>query len=156
MAFSGSPHPSQVSSVLKPTEYLIQAKTEQLNELEIFLLAKEGFALKDVQAMLALSDLYSSAKVAVRIVGMSTRTFRRQALGESGRLSAHQSAVAFQYAKALEHATSVFGTLKSAEGWLDRPCRYLSGNVPIDLIDNPLGFRAVEAYLERIELGVYQ
>lgn len=55
----------------------------------------------------------------------------------------HQkSAVAFQFAKVLEHATTVFGTQRLAEEWLDRPCKHLAGNVPLNLIDNPiLGFR---------------
>lgn len=35
-------------------------------------------------------------------------------------------------------------------------CRHIAGNAPLDLIDNVLGFQLVEAYLERIELGVYQ
>ena len=69
----------------------------------------------------------------------------------------HQkSAVAFQFAKVLEHATTVFGTQRLAEEWLDRPCKHLAGNVPLDLIDNSLGFQVVEDYLERVELGVYQ
>jgi putative toxin-antitoxin system antitoxin component (TIGR02293 family) len=67
-----------------------------------------------------------------------------------------QSAIAFQYAKVLEDAMSVFGTLRLAEEWLAKPCRHLAGNIPLDLVSNPLGFQVVENYLERLELGVYQ
>lgn len=45
----------------KPTEYLTQVKIEQLSQLSIFLLAREGFSLKDVQAMLSVSELYLSS-----------------------------------------------------------------------------------------------
>ena len=64
--------------------------------------------------------------------------------------------MAFQFARVLEHAISVFGSLKLAEEWLGRPCRYLDGEVPLDVIDNPIGFQTVEDYLQRIEYGVYQ
>lgn len=61
-----------------------------------------------------------------------------------------------QYAKVLDRAINVFGTQKLAEEWLGRPCKYLDGDVPQDVIDNPVRFQAVEGYLERIEHGVYQ
>ncbi|QLG96428.1 DUF2384 domain-containing protein [Pseudomonas yamanorum] len=140
-----------------PTEYLTQTQNDQINLLNIFLLVKEGFALSDVQAMLSISELYSSTKVMRRIFGKSIRTIKRQGSNEkTARLNAQQSTVAFQYAKALEHATSVFGTQRLAEEWLDRPCRHLAGNVPLELIDNSLGFQVVEEYLKQVELGVYQ
>lgn len=56
----------------------------------------------------------------------------------------------------LKRATAVFGTQKLAEEWLERPCKYLDDNVPLELIDNSFGFQLVEEYLERLELGVYQ
>lgn len=144
--------------IRKPTEYLTQIRIEQLSQLSIFLLAKEGFALKDVHAMVSISDLYSSSKVIERIVGKPARTKQNKKSDESttARLSVLQSAIAFQYAKVLEHAATVFGTLLLAEEWLAKPCRHLAGHIPLDLVDNPLGFQVVEDYLERVELGVYQ
>ena len=143
--------------VRKPTEYLTHVRIEQLSELNIFLLAKEGFALKDVESMVSLSELYLSLRVIGQIVGKPGRPKQSNSNeSTSGRLSPLQSAIAFQYAKVLEHATTVFGTLRLAEEWLAKPCRYLAGNIPLDLVGNPLGFKAVEDYLERVELGVYQ
>jgi len=84
------------------------------------------------------------------------RTIQRQGSRQPAHLNSQQSAVAFQYAKVLEHAMNVFGTQKLAEEWLGRPCKHLDGDVPLDVIDNPFGFQAVEDYLERIEYGVYQ
>lgn len=144
-------------AVRSPTAYLFHGETGHLSTIQIYLQSIHGFKVKDVQDMLSSSALYSTQKVFSRIVGKSVRTIQRQgAAKQPAQLSPQQSAVAFQYAKVLEHAIAVFGSQKSAEDWLGKPCKYLEGGVPLDLIDNPLGFQAVEDYLERIELGIYQ
>lgn len=144
-------------AVRSPTAILLRDESGNLSTIRIYLLTKDGFHLKDVQDMLSSSALYSTQKVLSRIVGKSVRTIQRQGSSKQpAQLNPQQSAVAFQYAKVLEHATAVFGTQKAAEDWLGSPCKYLEGGVPLDLIDNPVGFQAVEDYLERIELGVYQ
>lgn len=141
----------------KPTEHLTHARIEELSELHVFLLVREGFALTDVQAMIALSELYSSSKLIERITGKPSRPKQgKVAESTTDRLSPIQSAIAFQYAKVLEHATTVFGTLRLAEEWLAKPCRRLDNQSPLDLAGNPVGFQVIENYLERIELGVYQ
>jgi putative toxin-antitoxin system antitoxin component (TIGR02293 family) len=141
----------------KPTEHLIHARIEELSELHVFLLVREGFALTDVQAMIAFSELYSSSKLIIRITGKPSRPKQgKVAESTTDRLSPIQSAIAFQYAKVLEHATTVFGTLRLAEEWLAKPCRRLDDQSPLDLAGNPVGFQVIENYLERIELGVYQ
>ncbi len=144
------------SPARRPTEYLLRENADLLSPVMVYRLTAEGFDLKDVQAMLALSELYSSRKIMSRIVGKSIRTLQRQGSKQDAHLNAQQSAVAFQFAKALEHAIKVFGSLRLAEEWLGRPCQHLGGDVPLDIIDNPVGFQAVEDYLERIEYGVYQ
>ena len=63
--------------------------------------------------------------------------------------------VEIRYAKVLEHAINVFGSQQLAEEWLGRPCKFLEGGVPLDMLDNPIGFRAVEDYLDRVQYGVY-
>lgn len=140
----------------RPTEYLLRGDTAQLTTVMVYQLTSEGFALKDVQDMLSISVLFSTSKVLSRIVGKSVRTIQRQGAKQPAHLSSQQSAVAFQYAKVLEHAITVFGDQKLAEQWLGNPCKQLGGNVPLDMIDNTVGFQAVEDYLTRIELGVYQ
>lgn len=141
----------------RPTEYLFRSESGQLSQVMVYRLTVQGFDLKDVQAMLSISDLYSAGKIMSRIMGKSIRTIQRQGSSKQpAQLNSQQSAVAFQYAKVLEHATKVFGTQKLAEEWLGRPCKYLDGDVPLDVIDNPIGFQTVEDYLERIEYGVYQ
>ncbi|WP_394375912.1 antitoxin Xre/MbcA/ParS toxin-binding domain-containing protein [Stutzerimonas frequens] len=144
------------STSRKPMECLLRKSPDQLSPVMIYRLTVNGFDLEDVKDMLALSDLYSTKKIMGRIVDKPIRPAQRQGNKQPKRLNSRQSAVAFQYAKVLEHATNVFGTQKLAEEWLGRPCRYLDGDVPLDVIVNPVGFLAVSDYLERIEFGVYQ
>lgn len=61
-----------------------------------------------------------------------------------------------QYNKVLERAINVFGNRKLAEEWLGRPYKYFNGESPLAIITDPVGLQAVEAYLQRIERGVYQ
>lgn len=92
-----------------------------------------------------------------RITGKSNRWLPRKSNdGGTLRFNAQLSTVAFQYAKALEHAASVYGSQQRAEEWLGRPGKHLAGNVLLKMIENAPGFHVVEAYLQRIELGVYQ
>ncbi|WP_238739689.1 MbcA/ParS/Xre antitoxin family protein [Pseudomonas putida] len=106
--------------------------------------------------MVSTSKLYASSKVIERIVGKP----RHKKIGKNDdgafRLNAFQSAVAFQFARVLEHATTVFGSLQLAEEWLQKPCRHLADLIPLTLVDNPVGFRVIEDYLGRVEFGIYQ
>ncbi|WP_237142492.1 antitoxin Xre/MbcA/ParS toxin-binding domain-containing protein [Pseudomonas azotoformans] len=140
----------------KATDYLTQNRIDQLSDLRIFMLAKDGFTLQDVRAMVSISRLYSSSEIIERIYGASVGEKHWEKNEVASRLSASQSAVAFQFARVLDHATTVFGNLQLAEEWLEKPCRNLAGNVPLDMVDNPLGFKVVEDYLERVALGIYQ
>lgn len=99
------------SSVKTPMVYLTQADTQSLSHLDILRLVQAEFSLDDVRAMVASSGLYTSRKVLERIIGKSIRTIQRQSrLKNAVRLIAQESAVVFQYAKALELAVSVFGS----------------------------------------------
>lgn len=140
----------------KPTEYLLQDSTDQLSHVTVYQRTSKGFAWKDVKAMLAASEVFDNNAVMIRIVGKSVRTVQRLGSKMPANLTAQQSAVAYQYAKTLEDATRVFGSQDLAERWLCTPCKFLGGDVPLDMIDNPIGFQAVEDYLERMEYGVYQ
>lgn len=156
MVYQDLPRSSQALSGCKLTAYLIPSQPESLTSLELFMLVREGFAFDDVAAMVSASELYSAANILRRITGNSTRSLQGQRKGSLARLNPQQSALAFRYAQALEHAAVVFGSQRGAEEWLARPCRYLEDDVPLTMIENPFGFRVVEEYLLRIEMGVYQ
>ncbi|WP_053147079.1 antitoxin Xre/MbcA/ParS toxin-binding domain-containing protein [Pseudomonas sp. P97.38] len=140
----------------KPTEVLLQGRKGD-ERLLIIRYAQEGFYLSDVKEMLSTSTLYLEHDLVQRITGKSVRTIQRLAKETQPiRLNPQQSTVAFQYAQVLEQAINVFGSQSLAEDWLRKPCKYLDGHVPLELIDNALGFQVVEDYLTRIEHGVYQ
>jgi putative toxin-antitoxin system antitoxin component (TIGR02293 family) len=140
----------------KPTEVLLHGRKGDERML-IIRYTQEGFNLSDVRDMLSTSTLYMEHDLVQRITGKSIRTVQRLTKESTPvRLNQQQSTVAFQYAQTLEHATNVFGSQPLAEDWLKKPCKYLDGHVPLELIDNSLGFQAVEDYLTRIEHGVYQ
>lgn len=143
-------------SAEKPTQVLLQGRKGD-ERLLIIRYTQEGFYLSDVREMLSGSKLYMEHGLLERITGKSVRTVQRLAKeAQPIRLNRQQSTVAFQYAQALEHATEVFGSQSLAEDWLEKPCKYLDGHAPLELIDNSLGFQVVEDYLSRIEHGVYQ
>lgn len=137
-----------------PTEYLTKHKLENLCDLDVAMLVLNGFLLREVQTMLSSSKLYTSLSLIEQIVGNKTQgMIRRQQANV--RLNAHQSALAFQFAKALEFATEVFGIQALAEDWLCQPSRYFSGKTPLQLIANSIGFAVVERYLAQIHHGIY-
>ncbi|WP_420130899.1 antitoxin Xre/MbcA/ParS toxin-binding domain-containing protein [Pseudomonas putida] len=154
---AGTEPGSAVRQGCKPTAYLIGDQPVPPSSLRVYLLVRAGFALTDVKAMISSSALYSDAGILKRVVGWSARTIQRRS-GESSeaRLNAQQSAIAFHYAQVLEHAIAVFGSQLQAEAWLGWPCRHLEGYVPLDMVENAVGFQIVEAYLQRVEMGVYQ
>ncbi|WP_407311351.1 antitoxin Xre/MbcA/ParS toxin-binding domain-containing protein [Pseudomonas sp. nanlin1] len=140
----------------KPTEVLLRGRKGD-TPLSIIEYTLEGFDLSDVRDMLSTSALYMEHGLVQRITGKSVRTVQRLAKAVKPiRLNQQQSTVAFQYAQTLEHATQVLGSQALAEDWLKKPCKYLDGHVPLDLIDNALGYQVVEDYLTRMEHGVYQ
>ncbi|VII92228.1 DUF2384 domain-containing protein [Pseudomonas sp. E141] len=140
----------------KPTEVLLHGRKGD-ERLLIIRYTQEGFYLSDVKDMLSTSALYMEHDLVQRITGRSVRTVQRLAKETKPiRLNQQQSTVAFQYAQTLEHATNVFGSQSLAEDWLKKPCKYLDGYVPLELIDSSLGFQVLEDYLTRIEHGVYQ
>lgn len=117
----------------------------------------DGFPKKDVEAFLASCVCKSTKETMMSRLGMSSRPRRNHQRTDGGvRLTAPQSAQAFQYAQMLERSILVFGTQASAEEWLGRPCRSLDGNVPLIMVENSIGAQVVDEYLRRIESGVYQ
>lgn len=140
----------------KPTEFLLRPDLGQLSPIQVYGLITKGFDLKNVHKMLSSSDLFLERNILGRILGRSSGKPHRHGKKQHIRLGSHQSALAFQYAKVLENAISVFGSQKLAEEWLGRPCKYLEVDAPLDIIDNALGYQIVQDYLNRIEYGVYQ
>lgn len=90
-----------------------------------------------------------------RVCGAPSRKTIGKKNEATTRLSGFQSVVAFQFARVLEHATTIFGSLQLAEEWLENPGRHLAGYVRLDMGGNPLGFKVIADYLQRVALVVY-
>ena len=58
-------------------------------------------------------------------------------------------------ARVTRAAIETFGDAERADGWLRRPNRALSGDVPMDLLDNDDGARRVELVLGRLAHGLF-
>jgi len=143
--------------VRKPIEYLSRKDPNELSLLDVLRLAEEVFIWEDVESMLSASELYQSSGIIKRITGRSAQAIRKQVVADQTlSLSSQQSVLTYQYAKVLESATSAFGSQRLAEEWLGRPCKPLAGIVPLDAIENAIGFQVVEEYLKLIVQGVYQ
>jgi putative toxin-antitoxin system antitoxin component (TIGR02293 family) len=52
-------------------------------------------------------------------------------------------------------ANRVFGDTAKAVAWLDRPNRSLSGQKPVDLLQDELGAAVVRELLEQIDHGIF-
>ncbi|WP_460045013.1 antitoxin Xre/MbcA/ParS toxin-binding domain-containing protein [Pseudomonas sp. S2_H01] len=145
------------TSACLPTECLLHNRADQFSLAMIYRRIMEGFSTKDMRALLGGCVLESTTRTMLRGLGMSTRAYQRHRNDKGDvRLTALQSALAYQYAQVLERSTRVFGTQTFAEEWLGQPCKFLDGNVPLSMVENVIGAQAVEEYLKRIEYGVYQ
>ncbi|MBP5090159.1 DUF2384 domain-containing protein [Pseudomonas chlororaphis] len=142
-------------AVRSPTELLLRADPGLFSPAMIYCQISKGLALQDVQAMLSMAVPGSAFKILSCILGRPTRTVRRNSKHLT-HLSARESAVAFQFAKALELALVVFGSQQLVEEWLCRPCLFLDGGVPMEMLHSPLGYQLIQTYLQRIEYGIYQ
>ncbi|MDD1985436.1 antitoxin Xre/MbcA/ParS toxin-binding domain-containing protein [Pseudomonas asiatica] len=139
-----------------PTQYLLQ-DVEELSAILIYRHTAQGVSLKNVRELLAAFPGLPSEYILRRVIGVSPSQLKSpKKIGLVLLLNSQQSAIAFQLARILEKAVSVFGVQHRAEEWLICPCTYLEGIAPIDMVENTLGFQAVEAYLDRVRYGVYQ
>ena len=90
-----------------------------------------------------------------KVLGLSTRTLRRQAEAPDKQMPADLASKAWQFAEMLATATEVFGSKEDAERWMTRPAAGLSGKRPIDLMQTHQGAELVGDFLTRLEYGVY-
>jgi putative toxin-antitoxin system antitoxin component (TIGR02293 family) len=118
---------------------------------------RQGINLKDLWGMLSVYDASFRKQVMNCILGVPIPINQRRHSSKSPtRLNPQQSAVAYLYAEVFEQAIAVFGNRELAVKWLVRPCRYLEGCVPLEMVGNVLGYQAVQHYLAGIRYGVYQ
>lgn len=108
-------------------------------------------------ALFFLTDnitILSEADVA-HVVGVSTRTLRRQKDAPKKAMPTDLASRTWLFAETLAKATEVFGGRAQAEGWMSREAMGLNGARPIDLLTTVQGAELVNEFLGRLEHGVY-
>jgi putative toxin-antitoxin system antitoxin component (TIGR02293 family) len=108
----------------------------------------------------ALIHLISQAKGVseadiAKVLGISTRTLRRQSESPDKAMPADLASKAWLFAETLAKATDVFGGKEQAEAWMSKAAMGLDGQRPIDLLQTVQGAELVNDFLTRLEYGVY-
>ena len=142
----------RVAALLGGARVLGQRVTDRLDAHEMLLQGLPGRALQHLIDNLAVLQKTASLE---RAVGMSLRTFQRHREMPAKPLSQDQSGRAWKFAEILARATSLFGSQRDAERWLEQPATGLNQRRPIDLLATPAGVELVEEFLTRLEHGVY-
>ncbi|OLF54325.1 antitoxin Xre/MbcA/ParS toxin-binding domain-containing protein [Pseudomonas chlororaphis] len=129
--------------------------TDADDPMAVFRATQAGFSLGSVIELVESVEAFKRFNVLAKIVGFSERTLARRMKNQDEALSPEQSARALYYAQVLEKAEAVLGSRALAEDWMTQPALGLDGEVPIDLLANPVGYELVTDFLHRLEFGVY-
>jgi putative toxin-antitoxin system antitoxin component (TIGR02293 family) len=89
------------------------------------------------------------------VVGISTRTLRRQKETPKKAMPTDLASKTWLFAEILTQATEVFGGKEEAERWMMQKAMGLDGARPIDLLSTVQGSELVKEFLGRLEHGVY-
>lgn len=90
-----------------------------------------------------------------KVLGISTRTLRRQSETPDKQMPADLASKAWLFAETLAKATDIFGGKEEAERWMSKPAMGLDGQRPIELLQTVQGAELVNDFLTRLEYGVY-
>jgi len=114
----------------------------------------EGVACGSLVHLVRQSKRLSEQDIA-QVLGISTRTLRRQADHPDKPMPPDLASRAWLFAETLAKASDVFGGQEPAEAWLTAPATGLDGQRPIDLLQTLQGAELVTDFLTRLEHGVY-
>jgi putative toxin-antitoxin system antitoxin component (TIGR02293 family) len=90
-----------------------------------------------------------------KVLGVSTRTLRRQSEFPDKPMPADLASKAWLFAETLAKATEVFGGKEQAEAWMSKTATGLDRQRPIDLLQTVQGAELVTDFLTRLQYGVY-
>jgi putative toxin-antitoxin system antitoxin component (TIGR02293 family) len=108
-------------------------------------------------ALSALRDALSGVQETdfANVLGVSTRTLRRQAETPTKQMPADLASKAWVLAETMAKATEIFGGKSQAVAWMNKPATGLGGQRPVDLMRTAQGTELVNDFLGRLEYGVY-
>ena len=99
-------------------------------------------------------EALSEADIAM-VVGVSTRTLRRQRETPGKSMPTDLASKTWLFAETLAKAADVFGGREAAERWMSLPAMGLDGARPIEMLRTVQGAELVNEFLGRLEHGVY-
>jgi len=148
-----SPEVERVARLLFGTKAL---RIRLKNKLAAHDMIRHGLPAKTVEHLINTLGVIRHGETSLeRVLGMSWRTVQRHKKTPEKRLSREQSGRMWKFAEVLAKATEVFGSQRDAEQWMESPATGLEQRRPIELLETPAGAELVEAFLERLEYGVY-
>ena len=142
----------RVAELLGGPRVLRHALNNPLDAHEMLL---EGLPSQALRHLVDSLEVLQKTPSLEKAMGMSLRTFQRRKDAPARRLNQEQSGRTWKFAEVLAKATAVFGSQSEAEQWLERPATGLEQRCPIDLLATPAGVDIIEAFLLRLEYGVY-
>jgi putative toxin-antitoxin system antitoxin component (TIGR02293 family) len=130
-------------------------KSRPSTELEVHRLLKTGLPQKALDHLVVSVNLVKGGRHFEDAFGMTYRTYQRRKDPGTQPLSPEQSSKTWTFARVLAKATEVFGSQDAAEAWISEPVMGLDRQIPLDLLQTPAGVDLVNAFLTRLEYGVY-
>ncbi len=123
----------------------VQSKQELVNHI------REGLPYQSLRHMMARYGIVNEE--IVKPIGISVATIKRRK--PQDRLSASASNNLLCLAQITTLASEVLGSEEKATRWLHKSNRSLSGDTPLSRLDTAIGYKEVEAILQRIAYGVF-
>ena len=145
-------HLSRVTSLLGGPRVL---RANPTNPLEVHNLLRTGLPQQALDHLVVSVRFVKGGHHFEDAFGMTFRTYQRRKQPGTEPLSPGQSGRTWTFARVLAKATEVFGTQDAAEAWMTGPVTGLDGQTPLELLQSPAGVDLVDAFLTRLEYGVY-
>jgi putative toxin-antitoxin system antitoxin component (TIGR02293 family) len=130
-------------------------KARPSTQLDVHRLLKTGLPQKALDHLVVSVKIVKGGRHFEDAFGMTYRTYQRRKDPGKQPLSAEQSGKTWTFARVLAKATEVFGSQEAAEKWISEPVMGLDRQVPLELLQTPAGVDLVNAFLTRLEYGVY-
>ncbi|MDF9797378.1 putative toxin-antitoxin system antitoxin component (TIGR02293 family) [Catalinimonas alkaloidigena] len=119
--------------------------------LDLIHLAREGVsktAMLQVQRLMELSQ-----KEMAKLLHLTPRTLQR--MKDEDKLPPSASGQLLELARVYSSAVEALGDTSLVRQWLRTPIRALNDEIPIHLLDTPVGIQWVNTILGRATYGVY-
>jgi putative toxin-antitoxin system antitoxin component (TIGR02293 family) len=119
--------------------------------LDLIHLAREGVSKSAMLQVQKLMDL--SQKELAKLLHLTPRTLQR--MKDEDKLPPAASGQLLELARIYSSAVEALGDAAFAKQWLRTPIRALNDEIPVHLLDTPVGIQWVNTVLGRAAYGVY-